>query len=109
MSGFVVDPDALAGAIKRLEDARDRVSDLMDQAETVQPHELTAQDKTTQRAYEAFSQQATGDQPGSLRSNASAIRDELNAKIEQYRASLEEYRRAEDSATIDAGRVNREA
>ncbi|QGK68238.1 hypothetical protein GIY23_00385 [Allosaccharopolyspora coralli] len=109
MTGFGLDPDALEAAIKRLEDARSELQSLVRQATLVEPHELVAQDETTKRAYKAFVDQASGDQPGSLRSNAFAIRDELDAKIKQYQASLEEYRRAEDSATIDAGRVNREA
>lgn len=109
MTGFGLDPEALESAIKRLEDARDRVRGLSANARTVEPHELVAQDSTTRRAFDAFVQQASGDQPGSLRNNAEAIVTELDAKIADYKASLEEYRRAEDSATIDAGRVNREA
>lgn len=109
MTGFGLDPDALEGAITRLEDARDRMEKMTRDATKVEPHELVAHDSTTQRAIDAFVRQASGDQPGSLRNNADAIREELNAKIEEYKASLEEYRRAEDSATIDAGRVNREA
>ncbi|MBK0870872.1 hypothetical protein INP57_29120 [Saccharopolyspora sp. HNM0986] len=107
MTGFRIDPEALEGAIKELEAARDSASQLMDEAKYLQPGELTAKDSVTASARDAFANRAHGD-AASMRSSAQAIRDKVNEKIEAYRQSLDEYRRAEDNATVDASRIDRQ-
>lgn len=108
MTGFRIDPEALEGAIKELEDARDRAEKAAKKAGSVMPGELTAKDSTTQQARQQFIERANGES-ASLRASAAAVRDSLNAKIEAYRNTLEEYGRAEDNATVDADRINRQA
>ena len=108
MTGFRIDPEALEGAIKELEDARDRAAEAVRKAEGVKPGELTAKDSTTQQARQLFVDRANGNS-ASLRASADAVRNTLTEKINAYRASLEEYRRAEGNATVDASRINRQA
>lgn len=108
MTGFRIDPEALEGAIRELEAARDRAAEAADKAVSVKPGELTAKDSTTQMARQQFTERANGDS-ASLRAAARATSDKINEKIEAYRATLEEYRRAEDNATVDAGQINRQA
>ncbi|MBQ6640397.1 MAG: hypothetical protein IJH84_05085 [Saccharopolyspora sp.] len=108
MTGFRIDPEALEGAIKELEDARDRARAAAHKAMSVKPGELTAKDSTTETARQKFIERASGDS-ASLRASADAVKDRLTEKIEAYRATLEEYRRAEDNATVDSDRINRQA
>ena len=108
MTGFGVDPAALEGAIKKLEDTRDDVTSMVQQVSFLKPGELTAQDAATTLAREEIQKRATGED-GSLRVVANQLREKLQEKIDAYRSTLDEYQAAEDAATIDASRVNQQA
>ncbi|MCX2733294.1 hypothetical protein OOZ19_23880 [Saccharopolyspora sp. NFXS83] len=108
MTGFRIDPEALEGAIRQLEDARDIAEQTSFDAAGVKPGELTAKDSVTSEARQKFADMANGN-ADSLRGAALAVRDKLNEKIQSYRDTLDEYRRAEDNATVDADRINRRA
>ncbi|GAB2659874.1 hypothetical protein GCM10027271_18230 [Saccharopolyspora gloriosae] len=106
MTGFRIDPEALEGAIRKLEDARDEARRLTQSSQMAMPGELTAKDATTATARELFEARASG-VDASLQGTAGEIVKKLTAKIESYRQTLEEYRQADDNATVDANQVGR--
>ncbi|GAA0505762.1 hypothetical protein GCM10011581_32130 [Saccharopolyspora subtropica] len=108
MTGYGIDPDALESAIKKLEEIRDNVDALMEQAVTVTPGELTANDAYTNKARKAIKDRATGDH-GSLRIATRELSAKLTEKINAYKATLDEYRRNDDAAGASVSRVRHEA
>lgn len=108
MTGFGIDPAALEGAIKKLEDIRDDMTSMVQQVSFLKPGELTAQDAATTLARKEIQDRATGEN-GSLRLVTNQLREKLQEKIDAYRSTLNEYQTAEDAATVDASRVNQQA
>ncbi|QRK91068.1 hypothetical protein [Saccharopolyspora erythraea] len=108
MTGFGLDPDALRGAIAKLKDIHEKADKLGREAMQLKPGELTAGDKVTNDARLAIQERAMADS-GSARAVARELTEKLKEKIEAYEATLREYEAAEHNATIDAGRVDRQA
>ncbi|WP_190822237.1 hypothetical protein [Saccharopolyspora pogona] len=106
MTGFGIDPDALDGAIKKLEDIRDEsmLHSIAQVAEGDFAAELTAKDGYTTKAAEAINKRGV-DERGSLQM---AIR-ELTAKLDAYQATLEEYRRIDEAASAGGNRTHGDA
>lgn len=108
MAGYSVDPEALESAIKELRDVHDDIRSVLQQADSVSPGELTAQDPYTKRARQIIQDRATGSQ-GSLRMAAEELQENLENKITAYQETLDEYRRNEEQAEADVGRLDERA
>ncbi|WP_243789908.1 hypothetical protein [Saccharopolyspora gloriosae] len=106
MTGFRIDPEALEGAIRKLEEARDEAQELAQSSRGAMPKELTAKDSITGEARALFTDRVNG-ADASLQGSANAMIDKLTAKIEAYRATLDEYRSADENASVDAGQIER--
>ncbi len=97
MSGYDVDPEALRSAVNKLKEAQKRLRSLREEANRLEPGELTAKDDATKLAYDTMKERATGSE-GSLRSHAQIMRDKLDAKIEAYEETLREYEQRDRDA-----------
>ena len=104
MAGYSVDPEALEGAIKDLEDIQQDLVSLFRQVDDVKPGELTANDDVTNKARQIIQDRATGEH-GSLRKSANELIENLDSKIVAYRETLAEYKRADDAAAADVNRL----
>ncbi|MBE9376515.1 hypothetical protein IQ251_18855 [Saccharopolyspora sp. HNM0983] len=104
MAGYNVDPEALEGAIKELEDIQDDLVSLLRQVDDVKPGELTANDDVTNKARQIIQDRATGEQ-GSLRTSTNELIEKLRDKIASYKETLAEYKRADDAAAADVDRL----
>lgn len=108
MTGYKLDPDELESAIKELQDLLFSVNDLRGKSAFMVPGELRAGDRNTRNAYEAFKDLAISDQ-NSFRSEMDKIRQLLEQRIDSYKSALAEYKKAEDNASIDTSKIQREA
>ena len=106
--GYKLDPEALEKAIRELQDVQDSVYELREKTANLSPGELRAGDANTQSAYKTFRDLAVNKQ-NSLRAELDNIREILEERIKSYEDALEEYKKAEDNASIDAGKIQREA
>ena len=108
MPGYKLDPEGLKSAIHELIDIRNSVYQLSQKSNRLSPGELTAGDLYTKNAHKAFKELALNER-NSLRSELDNIRKFLEEKINAYQSTLEEYLKAEDNASVDTGKIQREA
>lgn len=104
MPGYQLDPDALEKAIKDLRDLLFSINDLRQKTANLVPGELSAGDKHTRGAHQAFKDIALNEK-NSFLAETNEILKIVEEKVESYRAVLEEYKRAEDNASIDSGKI----
>ncbi|GAB2731917.1 hypothetical protein GCM10027174_00350 [Salinifilum aidingensis] len=97
MTGYGVDPEALRGAINKLKQTRSRVDTLREDAESLEPGELTAKDNATQLAYKEMKKRAVGEE-NSLSSHSERLTEKLEAKIQAYEETLKEYEQRDREA-----------
>lgn len=97
---FSVDIPRLQAAVKKLEDARVQLDNLVGGSSRLKVGELTAGDGITRYAVEELQKRAVGPQ-GSLQIASQQLADVLNHKIDAYKASIAEYQRAEEHSTLD--------
>ena len=106
--GYKLDPEALKSAIGDLIDIRSSVYALLRDSVRLSPGELRAGDIYTQNAHKAFKELALNNK-NSLWAELNKIRELLEERIKDYQESLEEYLKAEENASIDAGKIQRES
>ena len=108
MTGFKLDPEELKKAINELLDIRDNLYELREKSIRLDPGELTAKDRSTQNARQAFKDLATKERD-SFQGETREILKTLEKKIESYKSALAEYKKTEDAASIDTSKIQQEA
>ena len=108
MPGYKLDPEALEKAIRELEEIFLSLQGLRVRSNKLSPGELTAGDLTTQSAHKAFEEKATKGRD-SFQIETNEIAKILQKKISSYKEVLKEYKEAEENASVDTGKIHREA